>query len=592
MNNTRIIFLLFIVLYFIRCSTNENSKVLRTNSAMEISEIDSLIKRAKPYFSYEDSLQKAIDIYEEALEKSHKIQYTKGVLISSNNLGYAYTGQSNLAKATGHFYIGLKNAEILEDSVEMSSSLFGLGLVMYNMNNWDDAIHYFSKVLTFVQSRENNSKVSGTKYLLGLCYTETNQTSLAELCFLESLEIAKTGKDHQRCVEIRLALNNLKNNEVSNAEVLLEYENLYESFKENNTTVGIAYALNGMAKYHLNQKKYDEAVVYANKSLEEAKKLSVIYPLQSILKTVTKAEFLNNNYQSAFLHNLELQKVNDSIQGIKASAQVTLMRADYDFDKSRNEYKAEISQQNKQRMVLTAVVLFLALIVLSIFYLLRKVSKERKKSEKLLLNILPLKTAQELKLYGKAKAKTHQEVAIVFADIKGFTRISSELSADVVVEMLDVYFSAFDHIVEEFKLEKIKTIGDAYMFAGGLDDPQGCVENAVNASLKMLQTVEKIEADMMQKFGTCFSFRFGMHVGEVVSGVVGEKKYAFDIWGDAVNIAARMEENSETGKLNVTEKTYSIVKDLYQFEARGAIEAKNRGKIFMYFLSNLDPISS
>ena len=590
MEYNKVFSFIFIAILLLGCSLGENKDRFKFNNETKTREIDSLMKTANPYIGFEDSLQYAIDIYTLSLNKSNDLQYINGIVTSCNNLGYAYTNQSKLAKASGYFYSALKNAELIQDTTQISSSLFGLGLVMYNMNNWDDAILYFTKALAHIQVKKKHAlQTSKTQYLLGLCYFELDQREMARKYFLESKKNAVLIEDDQSAHEIRLALNNLVNDVHEREKVLLEYNELYKFFVEKGERVGIAYTLNGMARHYILKEDYSDAVYYSNKSLIEAKKLNIIYPLQSILKTVTQAEFLNENYKLAYFHNMELQQIRDSIQGINAASKVTLMQADYEFDKSKKSFNDKIAAQKKQRRIWTIVAAVMTLIVLSIFYLLKKVSKEQKKSEKLLLNILPLETAKELKKYGKAKAKTHKEVAIVFADIKGFTQISSQLSADVIVEMLDIYFSEFDNIIEEFNLEKIKTIGDAYMFAGGLDNDPRCTVNAVNASLAMLKKIETIGDRMKQKYGINLTFRFGMHIGEVVSGVVGEKKYAFDIWGDAVNVAARMEENSEPGKLNITEQTYLKVEDLYHFEPRGEIEAKNRGKIKMYYLSNLNP---
>ena len=499
----------------------------------------------------------------------------------NNRLGYSYIGQSKLTEATGHFYKGLKSAELINDTSKMSSSLFGLGLVMYSMNNWEEGITYFTKALNYTKDNRHKSNI---EYLLALCYIELKEVNNGKIHFLESKKFAEQNQNQSRLMEIRLALNNIKGSKEQDKAILTEYKKIYRYFINNKVWVGVSYALKGMAEYSIAIGEYDIAQTYANEALVEAKKINVIYPLQSILTTVTKAEYLNKNYEAAYRHNIEFQEIRDSVLGINAAAKVALMTADYAFDKSKKVFEDKIEAQNKQRIIWIIVATLLTLVVFSIFYLLKRVSKERKKSDKLLLNILPAQTALELKKYGKASAKSHKEVTIVFADIKGFTRIAAGLSADVIVEMLDIYFGIFDQITEDYNLEKIKTIGDAYMFVGGLDGSPNSLNNAIDASLEMIRKTESMLDEMNDKYKTSFTFRFGLHIGEVVSGVVGSKKYAFDIWGDAVNIAARMEENSEPGRLNVTEETYNKVQEKYSFEARGAIEAKNRGKIKMFYL--------
>jgi class 3 adenylate cyclase len=252
-----------------------------------------------------------------------------------------------------------------------------------------------------------------------------------------------------------------------------------------------------------------------------------------------------------------------------------MMNAGYEFDKKESIFNLELAQQNRQRFILTILLGTSLLAVFAIFFSLKSVARQRKISDKLLLNILPSDTALELKKSGVAKAKYHEGVSIVFADVKSFTAIASTMDASELVQVLDFYFREFDAIIEEMGLEKIKTIGDAYMFVAGLQDNTDSAKKAVEASLRMLQAASKASVEMRKRYGEAFKFRFGIHTGNVVSGVVGHVKYAFDIWGDAVNIAARMESNSEPGKVNILEDTYTLIKDEYKCTPRGLMEAKN-----------------
>ena len=229
---------------------------------------------------------------------------------------------------------------------------------------------------------------------------------------------------------------------------------------------------------------------------------------------------------------------------------------------------------------------------LIIFYRFRQERKtkelirvEKQRSETLLLNILPEETAQELKENGKALAHAYEEVSVLFADVQGFTKISENLSAEVLVQLLDRYFSAFDEIIVHFGLEKIKTIGDAYMCAGGLPIPdKSFVEMTVNAALEMQKYVEKTKVESLEKQEPYFEMRIGIHTGPVVSGVVGTKKFAYDIWGDTVNTAARIQQNSEPGKVNISRATYNLIEGKFNCTFRGRIGAKNKGDIEMYFV--------
>lgn len=203
---------------------------------------------------------------------------------------------------------------------------------------------------------------------------------------------------------------------------------------------------------------------------------------------------------------------------------------------------------------------------------------EKHKSDELLLNILPEGVAEELKNTGSAEAKQYNHVSVLFTDFVNFTGLSEQMTPKELVQEIHRNFTAFDAIIGKHGLEKIKTIGDAYMAVCGLpNEVNDHAERVINAAFE-------INAYMEQS-GSTFKIRMGIHSGAVVAGIVGVKKYAYDIWGDTVNTAARMEQNSESGKINISGATYELVKDKFTCEHRGRLPAKNKGEIDMYFVS-------
>lgn len=204
--------------------------------------------------------------------------------------------------------------------------------------------------------------------------------------------------------------------------------------------------------------------------------------------------------------------------------------------------------------------------------------KEKELTESLLLNILPKNIADELKTKGKTEAKLHENVSILFTDFVNFTGIASRLSPTELVNEIDAYFQEFDSIIEKFGLEKIKTIGDAYLAVCGLP-----VANDLHA-VRAIEAAKGI-LEFVRKKNSLFEVRIGIHTGAVVAGIVGYKKYAYDVWGDTVNIASRMESNSEPMKINVSKDTYNLCKDNFDFTFRGKLEVKNKGEMEMYFVN-------
>lgn len=210
---------------------------------------------------------------------------------------------------------------------------------------------------------------------------------------------------------------------------------------------------------------------------------------------------------------------------------------------------------------------------------------EKEKSDNLLLNILPKETAEELKQKGFAETQHYDLVTVMFADFKGFTHVSEKLNPRELVQEIHFYFSQFDRIVRKHGIEKIKTIGDAYMCAGGLPIPNDThPQDVVRAAMEINAWMEEIRAEREAQGSHFFEMRIGIHTGPVVAGIVGLDKFQYDIWGDTVNIAARMESSGEPGKINISGVTYELIKDHFQCTFRGKIDAKNKGKIEMYFV--------
>ena len=210
-----------------------------------------------------------------------------------------------------------------------------------------------------------------------------------------------------------------------------------------------------------------------------------------------------------------------------------------------------------------------------------QLTHEREKADRLLQRILPKTIAEQLKEYQGSLAERFQEATVLFADIVGFTPFSAQISPLELVNVLNKIFSQFDQLAEKHGLEKIKTIGDAYMVAGGLPIPRPDHACAIAAmALDMQEAIAKIPNHKQENF----TIRIGIHSGPVVAGVIGVTKFIYDLWGDTVNVASRMESSGVSSKIQVTEKIYNLCRDRYLFEKRGEIEVKGKGKMTTYWL--------
>lgn len=215
---------------------------------------------------------------------------------------------------------------------------------------------------------------------------------------------------------------------------------------------------------------------------------------------------------------------------------------------------------------------------------------EKEKSDNLLANMLPKGTAEEIMLKGKADKRKYNFVTVLFSDIQGFTRIAEEMNPELLIDELDRFFFHFDSVAEKYRIEKIKTIGDAYMCAGGI--PERNRTNPVEvvlAALEMQKYMQQMKNDPSRPAARFWDIRIGIHTGTVVAGVVGHKKITYDIWGDTVNTASRMESSGEPGKINISGTTYEFVKEYFTCDYRGRMPVKYKGDLDMYFVTGIRP---
>jgi adenylate cyclase len=220
--------------------------------------------------------------------------------------------------------------------------------------------------------------------------------------------------------------------------------------------------------------------------------------------------------------------------------------------------------------------------------LTQNLNQERRKSDRLLRSVLPETIAQELKQTDRVQPIDYEQASVLFTDFVGFTQIAEGFTPQQLIEELDGCFSQFDRIAKKHKLEKIKTIGDAYMAVGGV--PLANTTHAVDcvlASLEIEHVVSRLREEEMAESRPYWQIRIGIHSGDLVAGVVGREKFSYDVWGDTVNIASRLESSGVAGRINISGATYELVKDFFECEFRGKIAAKNKGKIDMFFVNGI-----
>jgi class 3 adenylate cyclase len=296
--------------------------------------------------------------------------------------------------------------------------------------------------------------------------------------------------------------------------------------------------------------------------------------------------------------------VKDSLYNLDIAKKLSSLQFNFDIQKKQSQIdllkKDQVLQEldlKKQKLTKNALMIGLALLSLIAVILYRnyrnkiKTNKlldaQKVKIENLLLNILPAEVAEELQKNGTATPRFYKMASVLFTDFKGFTKLSEKLTPQEVISELDIFFMAFDDIVDKYGLEKIKTIGDSYMCAGGIPTEDNSHPlNIVKAGLEMQEFILKRNAERAKMNLPEWNIRIGINTGQLVAGVVGKKKYAYDIWGSTVNVASRMESNGEPGRVNISSATYELIKDKYSCTHRGKIFAKNIGEVDMYFVED------
>ena len=510
---------------------------------------------------------KSLDAFFKSGEAAIKAKYSSGEGLSSSAIADVYSVMGNTSNAELYYSKAIIILRKTDNVIGLGSTLLNAGDEYLKNKKYKTALRYF---------KEAGTIFSKADYLVGKAYTLGNI----------GMAYAEQGKDD-------LAMEN-----ISKAIVILESLNDYYAVSD---------YLICMSDIYLKRDDTTTALGYAKRSLKLAQKYGLKDQIsKSNLKMSQLYENVGNLNES-LKHYKNYIIYRDSVTNLKSVQQMADIRTNHEV--SQKQIQVDILKKDKEIQQLkskrqrnlnyaTAIsLLFIALLAIGLHRRYKFIKKtnsiieaEKNRSDTLLLNILPEETALELKQSGKVQAKKFDSVTVLFTDFKGFTQYAENLSPEQLVESVDFYFSKFDTIIEKYGLEKIKTVGDAYMCAGGL--PFSTEDHAikmVHAAIEIAKFVADSKMIDSSEF-TRFEIRIGINSGPVVAGVVGIKKFAYDIWGDTVNIASRMESCSEAGKINISSKTYELIKDTFDCDYRGEIEVKNKGMMKMYFVNEIKTI--
>ena len=535
-----------------------------------------------------------------------KIKYSNELLTlakevdSSKQIYTAYLEKGNAYHALGELSLAIENylnagdiAIQNSDSIQLAMIYGSVANIYQSMGNYKTGIPYNKKSIAIfknnLEEKKDSIKFASSIENLGYAYSKLNKPDSALILLNESGELFSQFND-----TIGLAYNHLNRGTVYALQK--DYVNAEKSINKAFPIIDkkkhfdvMCETLIDISEIYLVKNEIERASEFAYKSLDLAREHNLKSEIGRASLQLSKIYKLTGNDDKSLIFYKDYISYKDSVTNLSSVQEIAHMRTEFEVAQKQTEIdlkQSEVELLNQQKSNLRILAFsMIALLGLTGFYF-RNIRKAKRRSDDLLLNILPSSTAQELKEHGKVKAKKFESVSVMFTDFQAFTKYSQKLSPEMLVKSVDYYFSKFDEIIEKYSLEKIKTIGDAYMCAGGLnsESPDHHLK-IVKAAFEISEFIKESKFSDLGEMAH-FDIRIGINTGPVVAGVVGKKKFAYDIWGDSVNVASRMESNSQAGRINVSENTYQLIKNEFHCEYRGEIEVKNKGLMKMYFVES------
>jgi class 3 adenylate cyclase/Tfp pilus assembly protein PilF len=553
-------------------------------------------------FYFQGKYAEALNDWEISLEYFRNINDLLGVSNMLNNLGAVYYNYGENNTSITYYLESLKVSEKIGDSLRIATALVNIGAVYYSKEATHDlALEYYSKALPMSEALGDFDAIGTSAVNLGQIYLDREDDVKAEYYFTKALE-AYENSENGNVSYAMMSLGRVYALRKDYVSAVNYQQGAYDLAENNNSKLEMAQAMLSLADTYDQTGETQLSLASYKRAQELSSEIGASYVLKDSYNGLALAYAKLPDYQNAYRYQLLYNEMKDTLYNAEMDRKVKDFYLIYEIEKQQGQIdlltkdqelaNLALQRQKIQRNAVSITGVLLLLIAIGLMNRYRYVRKTKKiiehekdRSEQLLLNVLPAETAEELKEKGSATPKHYDMVTVLFTDFKGFTRIAEKLTPAALVAELDYCFHAFDKIIDKHKIEKIKTIGDAYMCAGGI--PVANTSNpadVVRAGIEIREFMEQLKIEKEARGEDYWELRIGIHTGSVIAGVVGKNKFAYDIWGDAVNLASRMESSGIPGKVNISGNTYELVKDLFRCTFRGQIQAKNKGEIDMYIV--------
>lgn len=510
------------------------------------------------------------------------------------NLGISLKAIGRHSEGLKEMFQGLKLYQEYQDTLGVAKAYSAIGNFYMGLNNDSLALIYHNKSLILHKSIGNKS--GECFQLIGLADLSSDRKD-----YNQALKMYEAALKLADSLQLRQAkgviLNNMSTTyrgKGDNKMAQILNRKVLEHSMEIGDNEGVIYAYLNSGISWQDLLRYDSSIYYCQKAFDLAIGSSSAVEKMYACECLYKAYKLSGDYPHSLIYFEKYFNYKDSIYNKENAAKIARLETQYQYEKKATEARVEqekreaiirsqLKNRERERNGLVAGVMILSFFSIVVLRQRNKIKHEKKRSDDLLLNILPREVADELKNHGKSNAKSIEEVTILFSDFKEFTHLAERLGPEELVHEINDRFAAFDSIMEKYDIEKIKTIGDSYMAAGGLHFNNQAVKNTVLAAIEMQHYISTTENPSKIRF----EMRLGIHTGQVVAGIVGLKKFQYDLWGDAVNTASRMESHGEVGMVNISRTTYELIKNdpIFEFHYRGKIDAKGKGPMDMWFVS-------
>ncbi len=548
-----------------------------------------------------------------SLETFRSINDLAGVSNILNNLGAVHFNQGDDKSAIDYYLESLRVAEASKDSLRTVTALVNIGTVYLTQEASKPlAMSYYRRVLPLSKALGDLDAYGTNAVNLGEIFLwKPNSVDSLKYYNLDSalyyFESALEAYRSSTTGNVPVALKNIGKVYAIRGEFAkaIQYQTeAYQIAKASEARLEMAQSLISLAETFKRKGDHTEAIAKFHEAKVIADELGAIYEMEEAFLGLANSFSNVADYKQAYTYLNLYTDLKDTLYNAEMDKKLQAQTLSYEIEKKEGQisllekdqelHALELKRQKAIKNGTIAVGVLFLLLAGGMFNRYRYtkrvnkiIQKEKDRSEQLLLNILPEEVAEELKAKGEAEARHINDVTVLFTDFKGFTQMSELVTPQQLVKDLHECFSFFDRLCEQHGLEKIKTIGDAYMAAGGLP-----VENATHArdaiqvALAMRDFIAEGKARKIAAGLPFFEIRIGIHTGPVVAGIVGVKKFQYDIWGDTVNTASRMESSGAPGHVNISEATYALVKDIpdLAFTPRGKVQAKGKGEMEMYFV--------